>query len=104
VGHSVSVQIERGVPRIEQAVQKGRSARPQRVKGRGVPLGYVEGSERCENDAGGLFQQPVLRVGWLRVSQVVDSQQTQQRQTLRFNLAPPILFLPIYYHQGMRHG
>jgi hypothetical protein len=35
VGHSVSMQIERGAPRIQQAVQKGRSARPQRVKGRG---------------------------------------------------------------------
>ena len=39
MGDSVSVQIERGVPRIQQAVQKGRSARPQRVKGRGVPSG-----------------------------------------------------------------
>jgi hypothetical protein len=35
MGDSVSVQIERGVPRIQQAVQKGRPARPQRVKGRG---------------------------------------------------------------------
>ncbi len=28
---------------FSQDAQKGRSARPQRVKGRGVPLGYVEG-------------------------------------------------------------
>jgi len=27
---------------FSQDAQKGRSARPQRVKGRGVPLGYVE--------------------------------------------------------------
>ena len=26
---------------------------------KGVPSGYVEGSERCENAAGGLFQHPV---------------------------------------------
>ena len=31
---------EGGMP---QDAQKGRSARPQRAKGRGVPLGYVEG-------------------------------------------------------------
>jgi hypothetical protein len=28
---------------LPQAAQKGRPARPQRVKGRGVPSGYVEG-------------------------------------------------------------
>ena len=28
---------------VLQAAQKGRPARPQRVKARGVPLGYVEG-------------------------------------------------------------
>jgi hypothetical protein len=28
---------------LSQDAQKGRSARPQRVKGRGVPSGYVEG-------------------------------------------------------------
>jgi len=28
---------------LSQDAQKGRPARPQRVKGRGVPLGYAEG-------------------------------------------------------------
>jgi hypothetical protein len=28
---------------VPQDAQKGRPARPQRVKARGVPLGYVEG-------------------------------------------------------------
>jgi hypothetical protein len=55
VGHSISVQIERGAPRIEQAVQKGRSARPQRVKGRGVPLGYVEGLNDARTTLAGFF-------------------------------------------------
>jgi len=41
-----------------QDAQKGRPARPQRVKGRGVPSGVRGGSERCENVAGGLFQHP----------------------------------------------
>ena len=27
-----------------------------------------------------------------------------ERQPFSFNLAPPILFLPIYDHQGMRHS
>jgi hypothetical protein len=55
MGDSVSVQIERGVPRIQQAVQKGRSARPQRVKGRGVPLGYVEGLNDARTTLAGFF-------------------------------------------------
>jgi len=42
-----------------QDAQKGRSARPQRVKTGDVPSGVRWGSERCENDAGGLFQHPV---------------------------------------------
>ncbi len=38
-------RIFRMVPGLEQPqdAQKGRSARPQRVKVRGVPVGYVEG-------------------------------------------------------------
>jgi hypothetical protein len=55
VGHSVSMQIEMGAPRIQQAVQKGRSARPQRVKGRGVPLGYVEGLNDASTPLAGCF-------------------------------------------------
>ncbi len=45
-----------------QDAQKGRPARPQRVKGRGVPSGVRGGSERCENAAGGLFQHPASRL------------------------------------------
>jgi len=33
------------------------------VKGRGVPSGVRWGSERCENDAGGLFQHPARDPG-----------------------------------------
>jgi hypothetical protein len=43
---------------LPQDAQKVRPARPQRVKGRRVPSGVRGGSERCENDAGGLFQRP----------------------------------------------
>ena len=58
---------------------KGRPARPQRVKGRGVPVGYGEdlndatclreaASAKAGNDAGGLFQHPAsarrLVAGW----------------------------------------
>jgi hypothetical protein len=43
---------------LPQDAQKGRPARPQRVKGRGVPSGVRGGSERGENAAGGLFQHP----------------------------------------------
>ena len=32
-----------GTKELPQEAQKGRPARPQRVKGRGVPSGYVEG-------------------------------------------------------------
>ena len=40
----------------------------------------------------------------MRVSQIVDGQQTQEGQPFSFNLTPPVLFLPIYDHQGMRHN
>jgi hypothetical protein len=43
---------------FSQEAQKVRPARPQRVKGRRVPSRVRGGSERCENDAGGLFQRP----------------------------------------------
>ena len=36
------LDIRRPVQKPSQAVQKGRPARPQRVKTGGVPLGYVE--------------------------------------------------------------
>jgi len=49
---------------VPQDAQKGRPARPQRVKGRGVPSGVRWGSERCENAAGGLFQHPVRGGGY----------------------------------------
>ena len=45
----------------------------------------------------------MLRVGWLRVSQVVDGQQTDERQPFSFNLTLSILFLSIYDHQGMSY-
>ena len=38
-----------------QAVQKGRPARPQRVKARGVPLGYVEGLNDARTLLEGFF-------------------------------------------------
>ena len=41
---------------LKKAVQQGRSER----RGGGVPLRYVGASERCENEAGGLFQHPDL--------------------------------------------
>jgi hypothetical protein len=47
---------------LSQDAQKGRPARPQRVKGRGGPSGVRSGSERCENAAGGLFQHPAVAV------------------------------------------
>jgi hypothetical protein len=40
----------------------------------------------------------------LRAGQVVDDQQTQEGQSFSFNLTPPMLFLPIYDYQGMRHN
>ena len=43
---------------LPQDAQKGCPARPQRVKCRRVPSGVRGGSERCENEAGGLFQHP----------------------------------------------
>ena len=42
-----------------------------------------------------------LGASWLRTSQVVDGQQTDERQPFSFDLTPSILFLPIYDHQGM---
>jgi hypothetical protein len=47
-----------------QGAQKSRSARPQRVKIQRRTLRYVEPSERCENDAGGLVQHPAKSVDW----------------------------------------
>ena len=44
------------------------------------------------------------RANWLRASQVVNGQQTQEGQPFSFNLTPAVLFLPIYDHQGMRHN
>src|SRR6476620_10993747 len=38
--------------------QKDRSARPERVKGRGVLFTVRRGRERCENDADGVFHHP----------------------------------------------
>ena len=45
-----------------QDVQKGRSARPQRAKKRGVRLPVRRASEGCEYKAGGLFQHPATAV------------------------------------------
>src|SRR5437879_12125091 len=45
---------------LPQDAQKIRPARPQRVKARGVPSEVRRGSERCENEAGGLFQHSAL--------------------------------------------
>jgi len=38
-----------------QVAQKGRPARPQRVKARGVPLGYVEGLNDARTKLAGFF-------------------------------------------------
>jgi len=53
-----SVYVAQQAPVLTRC-SKRLSARPQRVKARGVLSGVRWGSERCENDAGGLFQQPV---------------------------------------------
>ena len=46
----------------KQDAQKGRPARPQRARRRGVPFAVRRVSERCENKAGGLFQRPASSV------------------------------------------
>ena len=45
-----------------QAVQKGRPARPQQVKRQSVLCAVRRASERRENEAGGLFQQPARQL------------------------------------------
>jgi hypothetical protein len=59
---------ERFCRMLKKSVQQGRSEwRPE-----AYPQGYVGGSERCENEAGGFFQRPVesdsleeqYRQGW----------------------------------------
>ena len=46
-------QVWHGTP--TQDAQKGRPARPQRVKGRGVPSGYVEGLNDARTMLAGFF-------------------------------------------------
>ena len=43
---------------LPQDAQKGRPARPQRVRAQGILFGVRGGSERGENAAGGLFKHP----------------------------------------------
>ena len=73
------------------------------MKSRGVPSGYVEGLNDARTPLADFFNS-LLRMGWLRAGQVVDGQEADEREPLSFNLAPTILFLPIYDHQGMHYS
>ncbi len=61
---------------VPQAAQKGRPARPQRVKARGVLLGYVEGLNDARTTLADFFSS-LLVVTILLVALVLPSGQTQ---------------------------
>ena len=60
---------------LPQDAQKGRPARPQRVKGRGVPFGYVEGLNDARTKLAGFFNSLLaqrLPAGLFRKTGAVD--------------------------------
>ena len=78
---------------VPQAVLKGRPAKPQRVKVRGVPSGYVEGLNDARTPLADFFGSLLVLVSIGEGSTVVDLEHSMQaRYTFSmWNSATPFL-------------
>ena len=118
MGDSVSVQVRESLPKTQQAAENlfwhARASMVRTCSTSPVCLVHLvsfiqpnkpDGLNRPnEQDRLADFFNSLLGASRLRTSQVIDGQQTEERQPFSFDLTPSILFLPIYDYQGMRHN